>query len=473
MHLQKERKLILQSHSFLLLFFSSTMDFESFVHSFQAQSSQQLEEILERIAPFSIEAQTKQEQVINKLKEVLTIWATSVVYQYSLNDKEVFNKDHLRLFPFGSRKYGDCSSDIDILCLSSFYITRENFFSGLQRLFGSMKEVSELVMVNAFIPVIKMKFCGVPVDLLFAETQYRSLPHGLVPDEHMKKKLDARSFASIGGYRTTRKMLSLVPDLVQFSFCLKVVKTWARKRGIYSHMMGFLGGASWSILVANICQLFPSHSSSMLISKFFLLYSSWNWELPIILKDSEDLYDVDEEEMKREGAAMHIVTPIRPASNSSSNVSLSTRSILINEFKRATSIISLISWNISSWMTLFELGDFFAEYPLYVRLSISANTADDHRRWEGWVKSRIPGLTRMLEAHPMVLLCHPRVEVWKEEESFTPTSVVYVGLVLRDLWSEPPIYVAMGFMDSVYEWKEKSEDMGLMISWVQNSMFRG
>jgi len=444
------------------------MDFDSFVNAFLAQSTQQLEDTLQEIIP-PTQSQSKQDGVTYKLKELLTLWSTSVVYQYTLNDELVFNKEHLKVYSFGSRKYGDCSSDIDILCVSSFYITRDTFFHGLQRLFGSMKEVTELVVVNAFIPIMKMKYSGVPVDLLFAETQYQSLPSGLVLNEQMKKKMDIRSFASIGGYRTTKKILQLVVNPLKFSFCLKAVKAWARRRGIYSHMMGFLGGASWSILVAKICQLFPDDTPSVLVSKFFLLYSSWNWNNPILLKDSEDLYDVDEEDMN----AMHIVTPIRPASNSSSNVSLSTRSILVKEFQRAAGIISLISWNISSWHLLFEQRDIFAEYPLFLRLSITAGTEEEHRRWEGWVKSRLPGLTRMLELHSNVLVCHPHVEVWKDEQSLIPTSMVYVGIMCRDLWGEPPIHSAMAFMDSVCEWKEKSEEMGLMMSCVQNPMFRG
>jgi len=391
-----------------------------------------------------------------------------VVYQFTLDDEVVFQKEHLRLFPFGSRIFGDSSSDIDILCISSFYITRENFFNGLQRLLSGMKEVSELVVVNAYIPIMKMKYNGVPVDLIFAETIYRCLPQSLVVDERLRKVMDTKSFLCIGGYRITRRLLLLVPDADKFNLCLRAVKTWARRRDIYSHMLGFLGGASWSILVANVCQLFPNDSPAELVSRFFLLYSSWNWNHPIILRDSEDLYDVEDEEWKRDDVAMHIVTPIRPASNTASNVSLCTRAILIKEFKRASGIVSLISWKVSTWHLLFERRQFYAEYPVYLRLSITAPTEEDHRKWEGWIKSRIPGLSRMLESHPNVLFCHPHVDVRHDEGAIHPTSAFYVGLLLKDACGSPPIQSAIAFMDIVCDWKEKREEMGLMMTYVHN-----
>ena len=49
--------------------------------------------------------------------------------------------------------------------------------------------------------------------------------------------------------------------------------------GIYSNVFGFLGGFSWAILVARICQLYPTASSSTLVEKFFLVFSKWSVNL--------------------------------------------------------------------------------------------------------------------------------------------------------------------------------------------------
>lgn len=46
-------------------------------------------------------------------------------------------------------------------------------------------------------------------------------------------------------------------------------------RGIYSNMLGFLGGVSWAMLVARTCQLYPNAAASTLVHKFFLVFSKW------------------------------------------------------------------------------------------------------------------------------------------------------------------------------------------------------
>lgn len=75
----------------------------------------------------------------------------------------------------------------------------------------------------------------------------------------------------------------MILDLVRkqtenFKQTLRVIKVWAKNRGISSNGMGYLGGISWAILVAKICQIFPNHKPAKLLSEFFLIYSLWNWK---------------------------------------------------------------------------------------------------------------------------------------------------------------------------------------------------
>jgi len=46
-------------------------------------------------------------------------------------------------------------------------------------------------------------------------------------------------------------------------------------RNIYSNVLGFLGGISWALLVAHVCQLYPNAAASTLVHRFFFVFSQW------------------------------------------------------------------------------------------------------------------------------------------------------------------------------------------------------
>lgn len=49
--------------------------------------------------------------------------------------------------------------------------------------------------------------------------------------------------------------------------------------------------------------------------------------------------------------------------------------------------------NRADWDTLFEPYPFFEAYKNYLQIDISAENADDLRKWKGWVESRLRQLT--------------------------------------------------------------------------------
>jgi len=78
------------------------------------------------------------------------------------------------------------------------------------------------------------------------------------------------------------KMLALIKEgnikFKSFQETLRCVKLWAKHKGIYSNVMGFLGGVNWALLVIKICQMFPNYSTNRMLEQFFKIYSNWNWE---------------------------------------------------------------------------------------------------------------------------------------------------------------------------------------------------
>ncbi|ELW63351.1 Poly(A) polymerase gamma [Tupaia chinensis] len=204
-----------------------------------------------------------------------------------------------------------------------------------------ISDVSESKAVeDAFVPVIKFEFDGIEIDLVFARLAIQTISDNLdLRDDSRLRSLDIRCIRSLNGCRVTDEILHLVPNKETFRLTLRAVKLWAKRRGIYSNMLGFLGGVSWAMLVARTCQLYPNAAASTLVHKFFLVFSKWEWPNPVLLKQPEEsnlnlpVWDPRVNPSDRYHL-MPIITPAYPQQNSTYNVSTSTRTVMVEEFKQ-------------------------------------------------------------------------------------------------------------------------------------------
>src|SRR5581483_3747505 len=132
---------------------------------------------------------------------------------------------------------------------------------------------------------------------------------------------------------------------------LRFIKHWATQRGIYSNVFGYFGGVSWAILVARVCQLYPNAAPSLLLHRFFKLFSIWEWPNPVCLNNFaaaeshgsmasvsaagyNNKLQVWGQGAKDGNHLMPIITPAFPAINSTHNVSPPTMRILVRELQR-------------------------------------------------------------------------------------------------------------------------------------------
>ncbi|GFR57852.1 poly(A) polymerase gamma [Elysia marginata] len=356
-------------------------------------------------------------EVLAKINDLMRAWIKDVSRQKNNIPENLIDTFGGKVFTFGSYRMGvhTKGADIDTLCVAPRHVERTDFFKSFYELLKSQPEVRDLRAVEeAFVPVIKVEFDGIELDLVFARLALPTIPEDInLRDETLLKNLDEKSVRSLNGIRVTDEILHLVPHQDNFRMTLRAIKLWAKKKGIYSNALGYLGGVSWAMLVARVCQLYPKAAPATIVHRFFLVYSKWDWPSPVLLKplDSDNkllgfpVWD------SRVNAAdrfhlMPIITPAYPQQNSTFNVSQSTRTIIMEEFQEGLECVTHIYEGRQEWSRLFEGSDFFYKYKHYIVVKGSAEEEDHYLEWKGYVESKIRHLVGNLERNPNIKLAH-------------------------------------------------------------------
>ncbi|KAA8540345.1 hypothetical protein F0562_024736 [Nyssa sinensis] len=166
----------------------------------------------------SKEEADKREEVLGRIKQIVKDRVKKLTHSRGYTDQMVEDANAV-IFPFGFYRLGVLGPEvgIDTLCVGPSYVSREeDFFNILHDSLAVLEEVTELQQVpDAHIPVMKFKFDGISIDLVYASISL------LVVPEH---------------FRTTLRCLTF----------------WAKRRGVYSNVIGFLGDVSWALLVAQV-----------------------------------------------------------------------------------------------------------------------------------------------------------------------------------------------------------------------------
>ncbi|PKA55148.1 poly(A) polymerase [Apostasia shenzhenica] len=385
---------------------------------FDVIKTRDLEKFLEDARLYeSQEEAVSREEVLGRLDQIVKIWVKKISRAKGFNEQFV-QEANAKIFTFGSYRLGvhGPGADIDTLCVGPRHATREeDFFMELHNMLAEMPEVTELHPVpDAHVPVMRFKFDGVSIDLLYAKLALWVIPEDLdISQDSILQNADEQTVRSLNGCRVTDQILRLVPNIQNFRTTLRCMRFWAKRRGVYSNVAGFLGGINWALLVARICQLYPNALPSMLVSRFFRVFIQWRWPNPVMLCEIEEgtlglpVWD-PRKNFRDRLHQMPIITPAYPCMNSSYNVSSSTLRVMIEEFQRGNEICEAIEANKGEWSSLFDSYPFFEAYKHYLQIDITAANEDDLRKWRGWVESRLRTLTLKIERHTFGMLqCHP------------------------------------------------------------------
>ena len=282
-------------------------------------------------------AVNKRRAVLKSIEQILCRWSSSLMADKSRADTKSEGSS-VALISFGSYRLGvqRSGADLDALALSPPHCTRGDFFTSLVKILNQDSRVTELHPVpGAYTPVLKFYMEGIAIDLLFARLidgqklltaatkqqennrddsesssnaseisttdeddsdvtkpkktisivgnksvgDVRRSRFEFEIDDTMLIGLDEAGVRSLNGVRVAQLILQLVPDVKTFRLTLRAVKEWALIHGLYSNVLGFLGGINWAILVAWVCKVcygtvpyFQTYSPNLIekYSSFFL-----------------------------------------------------------------------------------------------------------------------------------------------------------------------------------------------------------
>lgn len=386
------------------------------------EMSRELEVELHKSGFFESEEDgVQRERVLGRLNTLIQ----SFVRQVAI-DKGILQNDHNfnaeeevpsgKIYTFGSYRLGVHSkgADIDTLCVAPQHVDRSDFFSIFYSMLQAETDVTQLTAIpEAYVPVIKMDFAGVKIDLVFARLSMRTIPEDLdLLDTSLLRRLDEKCILSLNGSRTTDEILRLVPNVETFHAALRCIKLWAKQRGIYSNAMGYVAGVALALLTARVCQLYPNAAPSTVIARLFSIYAQWPWPQPVCLKAVDDL----PLQMKVWNPRVHVadrfhrmplITPAYPSMCATHNVTASTLRLMTEEFRRGAELMARIEAKRATWADLLASTDFFARHRTFFQVIGVSRSLENHLVWSGFLGSKVRHLTPKLEMEECISAAPP------------------------------------------------------------------
>lgn len=397
----------------------------------------------------------KREEVLISLNNCVKRAVYNIFKAKGKSDAEA-NEAGGGVFTFGSYRLGIVGpgDDIDVLCVAPD--TRDNnndcqrkelYEEMILQLQGE-NEITQIFPVrDAKVPIIKIIFKGIPIDILVARVSFSRIDNNLnLDDDNILKNCCDKCVLSLNGCRVTNAIFKSLPSSIKpedFRLTLRAIKLWAKKRGIYSNVLGYPGGVAWAILVAKVCQLYPKCKANILIRKFFEVYSDWDWNNPVQINEVKEevgfICPVNawKKDSTTASFPFYILTPAFPSQNTNHNTNEVTKRVMIEEFtlyKDYSSKIKCENREDSeySWLGLFKEIDLFNEFSYFFQIDILATNKDDFKSWFGYVESRLRYLIGSFIEFPQLKLRPFSMTYEIKDLSFSCRKSFFFGLKFND-----------------------------------------
>jgi hypothetical protein len=298
----------------------------------------------------------------------------------------------------GSARLGVQSpqSDLDVLCLIPAYMSGEAFLESVRQCLEGLCDRAQVVS-SVKIPLLRMRFEGVSVDLLYAR---RPSELGTLEPltEAARPFFEPVSWKALVGCLEADTLTDIVRQYVpleSFRELLRAVRAWAKARQIHGNAWGFLGNFSWALLAAWSCTRYPQAGADTgleaLLAHFFQVLNQHDWSQPVALTQAGRQYQMLHYDW------LPVITSIEPCQNSARNVTRSTAQILRRELERGVAISEQVLAGLIGWEALFELADEKAQSDWFFVLRASSENNDRLSACCGWLEGHAIRLVIALE----------------------------------------------------------------------------
>jgi poly(A) polymerase len=385
-----------------------------------------------------------------------------------------------KVLTFGSFRLGIITptSDIDTLILIPQSVSRDRFYNEfVNGILGTLPDVTECLLVtDARVPVAKVKYRGIYLDILVACVPPTSIVSDMeTPEDSLIFQVDEKCMKSMNGIRVADKILRLVPDPAVFRAATRMIKYWAQVRCIYNNSVGYFGGVSWTMAVARTCQFYPNMSAKQIVERFFYTFCNWPWEehRPITLCSPVEM-KIPPQLIRQVGTSvfaqfrdwnpqkfpsdryqiMPVITPIFPSHNTTYNVTETHKTVILDELKRGKEIIQLMSLSGGEigWRELCAPCPFFDLFEQFLELRVSAVDQVMLGKFKGLVESRIRSLIRVIENWAK----RPHANFFPTPNSTPPSTLAYGGSFFIGLSTTEPVNLAEPIKQFINDTMEKA-----------------
>ena len=185
------------------------------------------------------------------------------------------------------------------------------------------------------------------------------------------------------------------------------------------------------------------------MNRFFEFYRDYDWnaENPITLCDIANdprkvSFEVPQELIYQPNPneLMPIITPAFPSMNSTYNVTMSTKAVMLMEFEKAAMITNELIKNkgnsVITWKRLFKKFPFFKAYEHFLEITVQSTNEDDHKMMQGFSENKVKRLVKNMEmldkkvGEFLEFRPYPKSYRLRNEE-FPYSDAYYIGIRVR------------------------------------------